>query len=107
MKAENFRERKTIAANGSGQASTMKSVHIVAIFNTPISAESALHCRLSQIAIVEPTRLLEEQTFTASLAISPFLKTVWLSFGKIHFFQNANFALSIKTEHFIQPQITL
>ena len=39
MKAENFRERKTIAANGSGQVSTMKSVHIVAISNTPISAD--------------------------------------------------------------------
>ena len=47
MKAENFQERKKIAANGSGQASTMKSVHIVAIFNTPISAESALHCTAS------------------------------------------------------------
>ena len=39
MKAENFRERKTIVASGSGQAPTMKSVHIVAISNTPISAD--------------------------------------------------------------------
>ena len=39
MKAENFQERKKIAANGSGQASSMKHVHKVAISNTPISAD--------------------------------------------------------------------
>ena len=41
MKAENFQERKKIAANGSGQASTMKPVHKVTILNTPISADPA------------------------------------------------------------------
>ena len=40
MRAENFRERKKIEANVSGQAST-KPVDIVAISNTPISADPA------------------------------------------------------------------
>ena len=45
IEAENFRERKKVEANGSGQAST-KPVDIVAISNTPISAEPTdLDCR--------------------------------------------------------------